>query len=97
MPVFPLINKKYGYCLMDQLNFQPSDSAVIAVKWLDRWQVYHRLQALEIPCTCCYSQPLQISLTPLNATMAIQVWSVVRQIKEQREELIRFLEQCWQL
>jgi hypothetical protein len=60
---------------------------------ITRWEVYHRLQELEIPCECATERPLQASIT--TATAAIQVWSVVRQVTASRRELVTWLEDCW--
>ncbi len=59
----------------------------------DRWQVYHRLQELDIMCQCSSYQPLQVNLqTP---TEVIQLWSVVRRVSQPRQALIALLNQSW--
>jgi hypothetical protein len=66
---------------------------MIEIQCDDRWQVYHRLQALEISCCCHCYQPLKAHVT--NATTAIQIWSVVRQATMPRQALVHWLENCW--
>ena len=66
----------------------------LEVNWADRWQVYQRLQELEIPCYCETNQPLRVQIG--NATAAIQLWSVMRQFTISRQEMICILEYCWQ-
>ena len=70
-------------------------SQIIEVDWLDRWQVYYRLKDLEIPCSCRSNQPLKAS--PNHPQAAIQIWSVTRQFTANRQELIDWLNQCWQI
>ncbi len=72
-----------------------SKSEIVKVAWSDRWQVYHRLKALEIECSCQTDQPLQANLN--NPKTAIQIWSVVKQCTANRQELINWLNQCWQI
>lgn len=66
---------------------------VVNVGWGDRWQTYHRLAELEIPCKCSTGKPLEVSVeTP---TAALQVWSVARQQLVQRSHMVDWLEQCF--
>lgn len=60
---------------------------------VERWNVFHRLQALSIPCQCACGQPLQVKIT--TATTAIQVWSVVQQFTSPRACSIDHLNRCW--
>ncbi|MEM9089704.1 MAG: Asr1405/Asl0597 family protein [Cyanobacteria bacterium P01_F01_bin.53] len=61
----------------------------------DRWQVYRRLQELNIDCQCSSFQPLKVNLqTP---TEALQLWSVVKRISEPRLVLIERLNQSWKV
>lgn len=65
----------------------------ITVTCEDRWQVYHRLQMLDIDCQCGGFQPLKVTIqTP---TEAIQLWSVVRCVSEPRARLVQSLNSCW--
>lgn len=68
---------------------------IISVNWLDRWQVYNRLKALEIECLCQTNQPLEVY--PDNPQAIIQIWSVVKQLTAPRQELIDWLNQCWEI
>ncbi|HBL12977.1 MAG TPA: hypothetical protein DD379_16590 [Cyanobacteria bacterium UBA11162] len=68
---------------------------VIEIEPVDRWQVYHRLQELSIRSWCGTNQPLTVQIDDVAG--AIQLWSVVRQIKTSRRDLASWLECCWQL
>ncbi len=68
---------------------------IVQVSWLDRWQVYKRLQELEIPCWCAVDQPLRVKVNSVR--QAAQVMSVLRQVSAPRRELVQLLECCWQL
>jgi hypothetical protein len=80
---------------MSSANPSSSSNQVIQVQGADRWEVYHRLQELDIPCECNVNQPLQIELN--THIQAIQLWSVVRRIKAPRQELVLWLDRCWEL
>ena len=67
---------------------------VLEVNWVDRWQVYQRLQELDIPCWCEPNQPLKVEIS--NSIAAIQLWGLMRQFTLTRQDLIWSLEQCWQ-
>ncbi|MEL6553167.1 MAG: Asr1405/Asl0597 family protein [Cyanobacteria bacterium J06621_11] len=61
----------------------------------DRWQVYHRLQSLEIDCTCGGFRPLQVDIkTP---TELLQLRSVVQHVSASRTDLVAQLNRCWHL
>ncbi|NJM96427.1 MAG: hypothetical protein HC800_03750 [Phormidesmis sp. RL_2_1] len=60
----------------------------------DRWQVYHRLQALDIDCQCSSFQPLQANIQ--SPTEAIQLWSVVRCASASKEMLAQVIQQSWE-
>ena len=61
----------------------------------DRWQVYHRLQELDIDCRCSGYQPLRVNLqTPSEA---IQLWSIVRRVSQPRHLLAVALQKSWQV
>ncbi len=79
---------------MKPLSSKLEATHVVEVNWADRWQVYQRLQELEIPCWCETNQPLRVEIT--NATDAIQLWSVTQQLTACRQDLIWTLECCWQ-
>ena len=69
-------------------------SSDVTVSCEDRWQVYHRLQSLDIDCCCSGFKPLTGSLrTP---TEALQLWSIVRRVSEPKHVLVELLQQSWQ-
>lgn len=72
---------------------ETSTQKVLQVNPALRWQVYQRLQELDISCECLCYQPLYVKYT--NTTEVIQIWSVVRQMTASRSELIGFLNNCW--
>jgi hypothetical protein len=59
----------------------------------DRWQVYQRLQELDISCSCTLEQPLQTQIQ--SPTEAWQLWSVVQQLTAPRQDLVLWLKRCW--
>lgn len=67
----------------------------IEIASCDRWQIFHRLQALEIPCQCRAHRPLYVD--PVTAGAVIQLWSVIKQTSASRQELAQWLEHCWYL
>jgi len=68
---------------------------IVNVNWGDRWQTYHRLAELEIPCKFSTGKLLEVIVkTP---TAALQVWSVGRQQKIQRRQIIDWLEHCFKI
>ncbi len=80
---------------MSLTNPNSEINQVVEVNWADRWQVYHRLQELEVPCRCFTNEPLLFQLH--STTSAIQLWSVVRQLTASRSELVRWLDSCWRV
>ncbi|MBZ8181743.1 MAG: hypothetical protein SAL07_17255 [Oscillatoria sp. PMC 1051.18] len=77
------------------MSSNPKLETGVAVNWADRWQVYYRLQDLQIPCRCATNQELQVEV--YSPTGAIQLWSVVRNLTASRRDLINWLNCCWQL
>jgi hypothetical protein len=74
------------------LDDQPE--ATIHLDRVTRWEVYHRLTALEIPCQCRVNQPLQVRAeTP---TAIVQMWSVIQACTAPQVELVNHLNRCWQ-
>lgn len=67
---------------------------VVGVNWADRWQVYRRLQELDIPCWCETNQPLMVEID--NPLAAVQFWCVMRRLTASRQDLIWSLENSWQ-
>ena len=70
-----------------------SRSSSITVSCEDRWQVYHRLQELNIHCQCGGFQPLEVEIK--TATEAVQLWSIARRVSQPREKLATALEKNW--
>ena len=60
----------------------------------DRWQVYHRLQDLDIECQCSIHKPLRVRID--GPAQLLHLWSVLRQVEATRGSLIGWLETCWQ-
>ena len=67
----------------------------VPVECGDRWQVYFRLQELDIPCQCKSYQPLLVDIQ--SAQSLIQVWSVVKRVSTPRNVLSEWLNQCLRL
>lgn len=67
---------------------------IISVPWEHRWPIYHRLSGLGIRCWCTPYQPLQVEIS--SPAVAIQIWSVIRQLTTSRQEQAAWLGQCWQ-
>ncbi|MCX7592206.1 MAG: hypothetical protein N2235_00310 [Fischerella sp.] len=71
------------------------DRYIVQIPLSDRWQVYHRLQELMIPCSCLPDGSLRVQIN--SGLAAILVHSTVRQFMASRQELIDWLEKCWQI
>ncbi|MBE9047621.1 hypothetical protein IQ255_24990 [Pleurocapsales cyanobacterium LEGE 10410] len=70
-------------------------SHIVDIKDTQRWQIYRRLQELDISCRCSTNQPL---IVEINSSSAIaQLTYVVRQLTASRSELIDWLNNCWQV
>jgi len=80
---------------MNPSSSQIQTEQIIEISGSQRWSVYRRLQELGIPCRCKTQQPLTVQID--NATAAIQIWSVVRQMKLSRCDLAYWLEECWRI
>ena len=65
----------------------------IEINYVERWNVFNRLQELSIPCQCTCGQPLQVQVE--TATAAIQVWSVIQHLTLPRLASVEHLERCW--
>ncbi len=66
---------------------------VLQIPLGDRWQIYHRLQELMIPCSCPPDGSLRVQVNTWLA--AILVRSTVIQFLAPRHELVNWLECCW--
>ncbi|QLE54498.1 Asr1405/Asl0597 family protein [Nostoc sp. TCL26-01] len=71
----------------------PCSSQVLQIPLCDRWQIYHRLQELTIPCSCTTDGSLRVEVN--SCVAAILVRSTVMQFLASRQELIDWLERCW--
>ncbi len=80
--------------VLKPLSCQPEVKQIVEVNWADRWQVYQRLQELDIPCWCDTEQPLTVHIA--SVTAAVQLWSVLRQFTQSRQDLVWWLKHCWQ-
>ncbi|WP_254566630.1 Asr1405/Asl0597 family protein [Oscillatoria sp. HE19RPO] len=80
---------------MESSEYKTDLARLVEVNGTERWSVFHRLRELEIPCWCEPNQPLRVYLSQTIAT--VQFWSVSRQMNASRQELVRWLEQCWQM
>ncbi len=83
-----------GVVILKSFHTDIETKHIVEISWVDRWQVYHRLQELDIPCDCESNQPLEVEIS--NPIAAIQLWSVIQQFTASRPHLIRNLENCWQ-
>jgi hypothetical protein len=80
---------------MNSEHVLPVQSTLVEVECGDRWQVYHRLQDLEIPCQCRAHKALKAYIT--SPTDAVLLWCVVRHVSLSRPEQVQVLERCWKL
>jgi hypothetical protein len=67
----------------------------VGINNTERWSIYHRLQELEIPCKCATNQPLSVELHTPSAIA--QLCFVVKQSTLSRNELVDWLDTCWQI
>lgn len=77
---------------MKSFDSRSQTKHVVEVSWADRWQVYHRLQELDIPSWCSANQPLTVEIA--NTAAAVQLWSITRLLNAPRKDLIRTLDKC---
>ncbi|GAB4200912.1 MAG: hypothetical protein Fur006_52820 [Coleofasciculaceae cyanobacterium] len=70
-----------------------SVSQVVNVSRILRWQIYHRLQELKIPCWCPPDGSLRVEVN--DSISAVLVRSTVQQFVAPRQELVDWLERCW--
>ena len=78
----------------EQLNsLEQQPNRVLTVKWACRWDIFRRLKALEIDCQCSTNEPLLVNLH--SPTTLVQIWSVIRQTSADRQQLIDWLDNCW--
>lgn len=66
----------------------------VALDRVTRWNVYRRLQELDLACECGCDRPLTVAIsTPADALL---VWSVVQATTRPKASLIDHLDRCWQ-
>lgn len=85
---------------MNYISYHDSNSIAcvafkVDVSRIDRWQIYHRLQELTIPCWCLEDGSLSVEIK--DSIAALLVRSVVHQFVASRQELLKWLENCWQI
>jgi len=80
---------------MSTFNQRPYTSQIIEISCVDRWQVYRRLQELDIECFCETGKPLQVHLK--NTNEVTQLESVLKQFTANRHELVQLLQGCWEV
>ena len=78
---------------MSKSNLEPKLGQIVEVSGIHRWEVYRRLQELEIACWCSSGQPLQVQID--DGVEATQLGSVLRQFTAPRHELVGLLENSW--
>jgi hypothetical protein len=87
------LNRTLRASLLKPFSSEVEKNFVLGVEWVNRWQVYQRLQELDIPCSCAPNQPLRVEIN--NPLAVVQIWSVIQQLTASRQDLIFSLEQCW--
>jgi hypothetical protein len=78
-----------------QINEQISVAHVVSVPRIDRWRIYYRLQELMIPCWCLEDGSLRVEIH--NGMGALLLRSVVQQFVASRQEMVNWLERCWDM
>jgi hypothetical protein len=90
----PLSPANLGSSQMDdQPNLNSSSTHVVSVPRIDRWRIYHRLQELMIPCWCLEDGSLHVDVQ--DGIGALLLRSVVQQFMASRQEMVNWLERCW--
>ncbi|MBD2576910.1 Asr1405/Asl0597 family protein [Oscillatoria sp. FACHB-1406] len=79
---------------MNSLHSELHSPQIVELRGRERWQIYRRLQELDIPCRCAASKPLRIEVR--NSYIAIQLWCVIRNLTASDRELRTRLERCWE-
>ncbi|NMG05594.1 Asr1405/Asl0597 family protein [Brasilonema sp. UFV-L1] len=80
---------------MQSCSFQGSGEHIVQIPMSDRRQIYQRLQELMIKSWCSPDGSLRVEVN--SCLTAILVRSTVLQFMASRQELINWLERCWQL
>jgi len=78
-----------------QIHSQPLNVSthIVSVPRIDRWRIYHRLQELTIPCWCLDDGSLRVEVQ--SGMGALLLRSVVQQFLASRQEMVGWLERCW--
>jgi hypothetical protein len=77
-------------------NPHPQDLiTVVDVSRIDRWLIHRRLQELMINSWCPTNGELLVEVN--NGIDALLVRSTVQQFVASRQELVDWLERCWQM
>jgi hypothetical protein len=68
--------------------------STLDIQACQRWLIYHRLLDLGIPCWCKAYHPLRVQIESPSA--AIQCHQIIRRFTASKQELVDWLETCWQ-
>ncbi|MEC4819279.1 MAG: hypothetical protein SAK29_39310 [Scytonema sp. PMC 1069.18] len=68
---------------------------ILQIPLCDRWRIYHRLQELTIPCSCPPDGSLRVRVNGCLTAMLVR--STIQQFMASRQELIDWLERCWEI
>jgi len=66
---------------------------IVAVPQSDRWRIYYRLQELKISCWCLPDGSLRVEVHDIVGILLLR--SVVQQFVASRQEMVHWLERCW--
>ncbi len=77
-----------------QVSSFDSSRQQIAVCRCDRWQLQQRLQDLEIPVYCEEDGSVWADVS--HPVTIVQIRSVMQQLVAPRQELVGWLNRCWQ-
>ncbi|WP_072143586.1 Asr1405/Asl0597 family protein [Pseudanabaena sp. 'Roaring Creek'] len=80
---------------MNPINYSLAVNQEISIDGSDRWDLYYRLQELDIPCQCSSHRPLTVQIS--NPNHLLQVWCVIRRMNASRKEMIQLLKNNWQV
>jgi hypothetical protein len=72
----------------------PCFDQVVQIPLCDRWRIHQRLQELMIPSSCPADGSLRVQVNSCIA--AILLRSTVMQFVASRQELVDWLERCWE-
>jgi hypothetical protein len=78
----------------DHTSGDHTTNQIVRVPKGSRWQVYHRLRELQIPCACPEDGTLRVAVD--HAIALLLVRSTVQHFTASRQELLDWLERCWQ-